>query len=336
MTNVANLNTSALTVGQSLPVSWASAQTAPRSGQESYPPDHIVVFNESGCGFILTMLPSQRNFTVPAGAWSDPIEVTTNRGQDQSANLVVQYILAPQNPANVFVDYFSPGESIPSFRALGNSPVTLNGAPSLASVTAPIFNVTSVPAGDTWSLSANLGQLFLSEAAHGQTFTFSIAGAFAAPGALSGGAGGFTTDASGNITNVGGLATAGTIGVPIDVQTPATVHVTATTLTTILSFTPVTNATYRLTWSLDMAGAGGATCTLTVAYTDVRGIARTVTARTADGNVSVTAAALAVNDYPLIPVMLMNVQNTSNIIVSYQNSTGTPNDRIQAFVERLT
>jgi hypothetical protein len=187
--------------------------------------------------------------------------------------------------------------------------------------------------GAFWALQSIVGVITLGWSANGTIFTFTDLGGISVQNSVF--ATTFTLDGSGNLTEIAEIATT-SFGVPIATNQAYLTHVTTTPAATILSFTPAaTQPVYRISAHVDIANSGAATVTMSLTYQDVRNVARTVFFQTVVGGVVLNGAAIANGDYPLETLTLAGVDNTANMIVTYTDSTNTPNDRITVYVERL-
>lgn len=157
---------------------------------------------------------------------------------------------------------------------------------------------------------------------------------------------GFTSCIMGNAFGIGGpvftingQSVVGNLGVTaIPALTSSPVNYTATTLQQILSFTPTVSGIYRAGIHAAIAGAGGATITADVTFTDSKGHnGSNIFTAWQTGTTIIGLLAAAYN--PTRDVIGVSqgfwAASGTAIVVRYQNSTGTPNDDVTAYIERL-
>lgn len=159
-----------VTVGQVIPVSWATAQAPATLRQMEYGVhDHISLYNESGCGLNIQLNNTGRSFTLPAGGWTqDPIPVAYRGTNDTGLTATVLYIISNAQISQLFVDYFVAGDIPLRMGTLGNSPIggTVQVANSPTIVfppTTPLTNilVTTQVTAASFSIPASAGGLYM-------------------------------------------------------------------------------------------------------------------------------------------------------------------------------
>lgn len=84
----------------------------------------LVFNNESGCGLAINMQGSNRQLVLPAGAWTEAVELYNN---DTAINWTVLYVLPNQPVSKLYVVLYWPDEKILRAIALGNSPIGISG-----------------------------------------------------------------------------------------------------------------------------------------------------------------------------------------------------------------
>src|SRR5260221_4980965 len=84
---------------------------------------HIRLFNESGCGLLITTQVEQQNINVPAGNWP-MIDVSPT---EKALLYQVLYVLPGAPVAQLLGTYYVPGEPIDDVGPLGNSPIGIGG-----------------------------------------------------------------------------------------------------------------------------------------------------------------------------------------------------------------
>lgn len=85
-------------------------------------PAHLMIYNESGVGLIISFLVGQASFHLPAGGW---LPVVLQPGESQ-VKWAVEYVLNVVGGAPVsqlLVTYYAPNEPMPPVPQLGNSPI---------------------------------------------------------------------------------------------------------------------------------------------------------------------------------------------------------------------
>lgn len=163
------VNTSGLTVGQTVNVSLANVGSTASIGQYTTPA-HVMIFNDSGCGFAAIMNNSKNTFYAPAGAW---FPVALGPSGEDSILFTVTYVI-PNPPVNTLqVTYYAPNENVPTVPTLGNSPIggsTTGSINTLVNVGSPPTTVViDVQANDDTQADTLLfanGQMFLGGASH--------------------------------------------------------------------------------------------------------------------------------------------------------------------------
>jgi hypothetical protein len=147
---------------------------------------------------------------------------------------------------------------------------------------------------------------------------------------------------AGAITNVGGQATAGTLGVPLIVAQALDVHVTTTTNQTILTFNVPVTGMYRANGHLSLNnGSSPQTILFGPSYTDPH---LGTPIAYFSSNYAVATAPLMdganniVCSFVSIPTQSITIyaKGGTTISIKYQDPGGTPNDYVSAVIERLT
>src|SRR5271166_556286 len=132
-------------VGQVYHMTWRNVRQYPTVAQQAQGiTDTVSIYNESGCGFLVTLDQTQRSFTLPAGGWIEPLAVGVKGSYDTSLTLLVQYVLPNAAVNQVHIDYFEPSDTTSGLsHVLGNSPVNLSagfGVGVVASATQVTIN----------------------------------------------------------------------------------------------------------------------------------------------------------------------------------------------------
>lgn len=171
MKDLGFVDVSAAVVGSVYKIDWSLIQQEPTLRQQDrnlY--DSVAIYNESGCGFLVTMKQTNRSFTLPAGGWIPALPCTVPGGIDKSLTLTVQYVLTNAQVSQVHSDYFLPGEATSGNSVsvtLGNSPiggaVAVSNTPTIAQEpttlitggsTSPLTVVFGVPATGLYEVTA--------------------------------------------------------------------------------------------------------------------------------------------------------------------------------------
>jgi hypothetical protein len=171
MIDLGFIDVSAAVVGSTYQISWSQVRQEPTLVQmERGVTDHIAIYNESGCGFLVTFNQSQGSFTLPAGGWAPEVPVGLPGNPDLSCTLTVQYILPNAGVSQVHSDYFLPGEkSRANSVTLGNSPVNVSGNINLTNVITALLELTGT---DTWTIQQDgSGDLLFTDTITGAIFT---------------------------------------------------------------------------------------------------------------------------------------------------------------------
>lgn len=141
---------------------------------------------------------------------------------------------------------------------------------------------------------------------------------------------------AGGFTNIGGQATAGSFGAPVTVGGILGVQVSATTLTTIYTFTPAATGFYRVNAYAWFGNTSDQSLTMRVNYTDGTSSSATHTFMQNDsgaflnGGTSVAHA----NGIQAMPITIY-ASSAANIVLQFQDPGGSPNDQVSCSIERL-
>ncbi len=151
----------------------------------------------------------------------------------------------------------------------------------------------------------------------------------------------FSTDGNGNLSKVGNQAAVG-FGVPVIVAQALYVTVAVTTLQTILSFTAPADGDYRVSATALLNGTLPASPALLISYTEPL-LSGTPTAyfmtTGQSGAMTVLSGSQATFTPPTslpCPPITIRAKGGTTITVKYQDGVGVPNDRVSAFIERLS
>lgn len=147
---------------------------------------------------------------------------------------------------------------------------------------------------------------------------------------------------TGSISTIADQATVGSFGVPVIVAQAIDVHVTVTTLQTILSYTPSVTGLFRVSLHIEMGNTGAAqNITALVQYTEEHG-SGTPLSYFATGDTVSHALVLFDGSHAVGPgggqaTMPQTIYALAGhaIIVDYLDPGGTPSDYISAIIERL-
>lgn len=90
-------------------------------------PAHLQIFNESGCGLLLSWGTNSGSFTLPAGGWTI-VDITPG---EQALAYTVIYKLPSAPVSQLICDYYDPYEQVGNV-TLGNSPVGIGGAVNMS------------------------------------------------------------------------------------------------------------------------------------------------------------------------------------------------------------
>ena len=144
-----------------------------------------------------------------------------------------------------------------------------------------------------------------------------------------------------NVTlpTIGGQASAGSFGVAPVVAQAVGVHVTATTLQTILTYTPAVSGRYRISGSFYMGNSANELITFGLSLTQLNGgtiggqhFILPGSTTSLDGSATTVGHGFEWSVQPYI----YSVANSGPITISYQDPAGTPNDFVNVYIERLS
>lgn len=358
---VAAINLSAAVIGTTGAISWQSAAVPPTIRQQMLPQQTgaaLLVWNDSGCILRCVYPTTLESFTLTAGAWREL--------HPPAGEIVINYTVTAIFPnatvSFLLADYFAPGEPVDAVGTLGNSPIGLSGSlptsvtqvindvnpavgvvleakpttgPNAGISSAGINNDGSFYFGGNHLTGDNAGKLTAAE--------LTSADAITAVRALIGSGAQFQVNSSGVITFIGNQATAGSYGAAPVVAQALGVHVTATTLQTILTYTPGANGFFRINAYLNAQNATTPQAiNFNVSYTDPDSNISTFVdlATTAAGSLQVfngvTNIATGGGNAPYsIITLVIHAKASTAITVKYTDPGGTPNDFVTAIIELL-
>ena len=142
----------------------------------------------------------------------------------------------------------------------------------------------------------------------------------------------------GSVSKVANMATDGALGVAGVVRAPGPVTVASTASQTILSHTPVANGFFRASVHMLLRnGTSGNAITLSVTYTDADGASRTTFFVLASGSTFSVAAGVTSfgNSAWTGEPLCFYATTTGAITIAFRDPTNTPNDTVNAVLERL-
>ncbi|HLZ21122.1 MAG TPA: hypothetical protein VKQ30_03235 [Ktedonobacterales bacterium] len=332
-----------LTVGQSItPISWASLAPV-FSGAQTLGAGYLRLFNESGCGIALQFNGGGGAKFLPAGAWF----TFTLHDDDTGLTGSVSYVLGNAGVNQLVATYYLPGEVLDDTGPLGNSPVNVGGSVTTTNTT-QLFPTNDTSHFLTLSWNSVVSELFIEPNVNGQLLNNPVGWRFEYNDHSGNTMDGLAIDATnggavrifGAISSLNGIATAtNTPGVPVQVAATIRQHITATTLTTVLTYTPSVTGVFRLSGYLFVNnGTSPNVLTFRVNFYDPdQGGAANENLWTINGSVSQAfngTTSFGNGRYTLVSYTFPAAANQP-ITVSYQDPTNTPSDFVTVMLEQL-
>lgn len=139
----------------------------------------------------------------------------------------------------------------------------------------------------------------------------------------------------GPLATLGGQASAGAFGVPVIVAQAIQVTVTVTTNVTVLAFTPAVTGLYRVSGFVQQSNGSATTLSAAVQWTDAGGAHPSQNLFWGASKLSAFSVGAGSNS---VAFTSFTVYATSlgQMLCLWQDSAGTPNDKVNFLIERLS
>lgn len=175
--DLGSISTIGVTVGQTLTFNLAAKVWGPSQEELGQGLSDILCINNlSGVTFQVTLQPSTRQFTLPPGVPTNPLQLAWKGITTTFLTLYVESIASGTFANQVHFDWFAPGEPVLYVAA---SSVGATGSISVPNVTT---NSVTWPTPDNWIMQEDGGgNMDLTDSTTGLTYAFGRAGNLSAP-----------------------------------------------------------------------------------------------------------------------------------------------------------
>lgn len=205
------------------------------------------------------------------------------------------------------------------------------------------YNSVATNADEYWTPQQGatpLGHLFITWTGAAQQSAFSVGGQFGSAPTYVDNSGNIICGSSqlaatGNVSKLAGQTTAGSFGVPFIVAQALAVTVSTTSDTVVLSYTTLATGLYRVNLSFYVSPANPGTITAFVKYISGNDATNNPGIFFDNGINAVNSLSLAKGEWGLQPITIYALTATA-IAIHYQDVTGTPADKINCLIERLS